>query len=143
MTGSEHPESPREIFEPEYPGGETHPSVRRDERIEPWVIATAGFLGDYEFTHDFASGRRYDAPTMMKVFVYQRIVGVESFHGLASHLDGRPKVAALLGFTEGVPSGDTFRECDVQFTENYPETYPNFGLLITKTILNLVWPSAI
>ncbi|WP_162562627.1 transposase [Salinigranum rubrum] len=47
---------------------------------------------------------------MMKAFVYQRIVGVESFHRLASHLNGRPKVAALLGFTEGVPSGDTFRE---------------------------------
>lgn len=47
---------------------------------------------------------------MMRGYVYQRVVGIESFHGLASHLTGRPKVAALLGFREGVPSGDTFRE---------------------------------
>ena len=110
MTDREHLHPPQELFKPEYPGGETHPSVRRDERIEPWVVATAGFLGNHKFTHDFASGRRYNAPTMMKAFVFQRIVGVESFHRLASHLNGRPKVAALLGFTEGVPSGDTFRE---------------------------------
>ena len=99
MTDSEHLDPPQEFFKPEYPGSETHPSVRIEERVEPWLVATAGFLGDHEFSHDFASGRCYDAPTMMKAFVYQRIVGVESFQRLASHLDGRPKVAALHGFS--------------------------------------------
>lgn len=104
------PEKVDAILKPEYPFSEVHPSVLRDEQTEPWLIATAGFLADHEFTHDFATGRRYNAPMMMKALVYQRLVSIDSFHGLASHLNGRPKVAGLLGFTESVPSGDTFRE---------------------------------
>jgi IS4 transposase len=110
MTDSAIPDPPEDVFKPEYPTGETHPAVLRNEQIEPWHIATAGFLADHEFTHDFASGRRYDAPTMMRGFVYQRIVGLSSFHELASHLEGRPKITHLLGFTENVPNSDTFRE---------------------------------
>ncbi|WP_435095092.1 hypothetical protein [Halorubrum sp. N11] len=109
MTDREYRNPPQELFEPKYPGGETHPSVYFDERIEPWLVATGGFLRDHKFSHDLASGRRYDAPTMIKAFVYQRIVGIKSFYGLASHFDGRLKVAALLGFTEGLSAGDTFR----------------------------------
>lgn len=110
MTDGEFPEPPEGLLQPEYPGGETHPSVRRDELTEPWLGAVAGYLGDRDFGHDFASGRRYDAPEMMRAFVYQRIAGLDSYHALASHLEARPRIAAKLGIAGGVPSADTFRE---------------------------------
>ncbi|WP_276253849.1 hypothetical protein [Halomontanus rarus] len=83
MTNGEFAIPPRETLRPSYFTGETHPSVRLDERTEPRLVATAGFLADRVFTRHFASGRTYDSPTMMSGFVYQHLVDIESFHGFA------------------------------------------------------------
>ena len=110
MSDGERQYPPPEFFEPEYPSGDTHPHVRLNDQTEPWLLVTAGFIADHDFTHDFDVGRKYDAPTMMQAFVYKHIVGIPSFHRLESHLKGNPKVAEILGFDSGVPNGDTFRD---------------------------------
>jgi hypothetical protein len=103
-----HP--PEESLRPEYAGGNVHPHARAADRTEPWLVATAGFLADQDFDHDFATGRRYDAPSMVRAFVYKRLVDISSFHRLTSHLTGNPRVRQALGFSDEVPAGDTFRE---------------------------------
>lgn len=133
-----HP--PEESLRPEYAGGNVHPHAQAADRTEPWLIATAGFLADQDFDHDFATGRRYDAPSMVRAFVYKRLVDISSFHRLTSHLNGNPRVRQSLGFSEEIPAGDTFREwwknrLDEQqrkVTENIADTImaPRLGRLL-------------
>lgn len=110
MSNSEPPTPPEDFLQPEYAGSDVAPSVRIANRTEPWLVVTAEFLANHDFTHDLDIGRRYDMPAMLRAFVYQRLVGISSFHKLAIHLDFHREVARVLGFEEHIPAGDTFRE---------------------------------
>ena len=104
------PHPPEESLRPEYPGGDTKPLARRYDRTEPWLTVVAGMISEYGYQNEFATGRRYDTPSMMQAFLYHYIADTGSFHRLESHLKANPKIAHAFGFTETVPAGDTFRE---------------------------------
>ena len=87
------------------------PSSWLSDRTPVLHREVSAVIGEHDLNVDTDGGYKYDAESFLKAFLYAEVLDdYRSYNALASHLSAHPHVAVNLGFTNGVPHWDTFRD---------------------------------